>query len=204
MEDSADSKKIILARVDEAARNLVERILNSDEMRQTGAVVPLLRVVIDSALGWFDGRKSERSILNFFAEVNTRLQLIEEDKLDKQFAKSPELEEIIFRCMRQAAVTQESERIKLYAKILTQTLILDNAKYRSNAEDFLILCSDLTKADLTLARAMYDQQKNIELNFKHHAENEISTVLNSGYRKLPEITALDKATFDLSMTKLMR
>ena len=98
----------------------------------------------------------------------------------------------------------DRKKIKLYARILVRTPILDYAAFRPKAEDFLRILLELSPADVVLAREAFRQQKDIQEEFISEEEGELKVIKNSGWDNLPNLTGMGKSDFMLSVVKLVR
>jgi hypothetical protein len=63
---------------------------------------------------------------------------------------------------------------------------------------------ELLPADLVVAREIYKQQKDTPTDIQPEVMSEVQIVRNSGFYEVRELTGLDKAEFDLALTKLVR
>jgi hypothetical protein len=85
--------------------------------------------------------------------------------------------------------TINNDKIRLYARILVRSAILDNAKFRYYSKDFISLLLELSPPDLQVAREIYKQQKDTPADMiNRKALDELVTVEESGFRRLPELT----------------
>jgi hypothetical protein len=130
--------------------------------------------------------------------------IIDETKLDKSFFQTEEYYDLLRKALEYTVKTGDNEKIRLYARILVRTPLLDNAVFRHRAEDFLLIILELSPADLFVAREVYKQQRDLPEEITNIEQNELKMVKESGWDRLPSICKMDKADFTLSTLKLVR
>jgi len=67
------------------------------------------------------------------------------------------------KVVRSTLETDNKNKIRLYARILLRPALLDNAKFRYYSKDFVSLLSELSPADLQLAREVTNDRKKSSL-----------------------------------------
>jgi hypothetical protein len=140
-----------------------------------------------------------------WTELKLEAALIDETKIDKSFFLSDYFYDLLVKVVRSTLETDNKNKIRLYARILLRPALLDNAKFRYYSKDFVSLLSELSPADLQLAREVYKRQKEIiPPGTQPGTDNEVKLVRESGFYELRKSLSLDDAQYGLAITKLSR
>jgi hypothetical protein len=83
--------------------------------------------------------------------LEEQIKSIEENKLDYKYLESEEFYDLFLQSSNLAVRTRLKEKIKVYAGILTSSLISD-FKHNLNAEDVLNIIEGLTENDIKLIK----------------------------------------------------
>jgi hypothetical protein len=140
-----------------------------------------------------------------WTELKLEAALMDETKIDKSFFLSDYFYDLLVKVVRSTLETDNNNKIRVYARILLCPALLDNAKFRYYPKDFVSLLSELSPADLELAREVYKRQKEIiPPDIQPGTDNEVKLVRESGFYELRKSLTLDDAQYGLSITKLSR
>lgn len=201
---STEEEKGILAKFEKGMERAIDEYNNNTGISTAVTSIPVLGPIIDTMIRDLGTKISERRFLELCSSLQAEISLVDETKTDKVFLESEEGYDLIKKAFRSALDTTESEKIRLYARVLVRSAILDNAKFRHSAKDFLSILLELTPADLSLAKAFYAQQKDIPLDTNHETQEYVDNVMNSGYSELQSNCGMNNTEYDLSINKLVR
>jgi hypothetical protein len=199
---SESEKRDIAKRLENKITNAIEQSIDNPSIASAILGIPIFGEPIYVALSTMQSQIVQRRIQQLVLSLHEEALLIERNKVDFTFFESEEFYDLIRKVIECTFKTHDNSKIRLYARILTRLPLLDNAKFRHNAEDFLSILLELTPADLLLAREVYKQHEDIAERI-HSSENESSVELKSG-SKIQSNTGLDETDFELAITKLVR
>jgi hypothetical protein len=145
-----------------------------------------------------------RRMENLLLSINEEVQMIDRKKIDFSYFETDEFYDLVRRVLEYTARTRDKSKIRLYARILVRTPLLDNALFRPSVEDLLSILLELSTADLFLAREVFRQQRDTPENFTSIEQDELKIVKQSGWDSLPTITRMGQSDFTLSVVKLVR
>ena len=89
---------------------------------------------------------------NLILFTGDEVQKVDRKKIDFSYFETDEFYDIVRRVLEYTLRTRDETKIRLYARILVRTPLLNNAAFRPAAEDFLLILLELSPADLLLAR----------------------------------------------------
>jgi hypothetical protein len=201
---STDEERSALTKIEEGLVRAVEEYTGNPAISFAVSSIPIFGPIIDIIVQTAGSKISERRFMQLCTSLKAEIALIDETKIDKPFLESEEGYDIIRKTFHTALETAENEKIRLYARILVRAAMLDNARFRHSAKDFLSILLELNPADLTLARTFYQQQKDTPPDIDHKVHNELHVVKQSGYDTLKTTCKMNNAEFDLSLNKLIR
>jgi hypothetical protein len=201
---SSDNKRDFLANVENKTLDIANECLNIPLFSWAISNIPVFGPLLQTILTSLEPEILKRRFLELFMALREEVLLIDEAKIDKTYFQSEEFYDIFRQVFEYTAKTRDTHKIKLYAKILVKVALLDNAIFRQSAEDFLLIILELSPADLFVAREVYKQQKDTPEEILDINQNELKIVKESGWDKLPQICEMNKAQFDLSLSKLVR
>lgn len=200
---TSEEEKHVLQKIEKGIVRAIDEYSNNPSVTMAVSSIPTIGPVIDMIIQTTSSQISQRRFLELCRMLKEEIALIDETKIDKSFLESEEGCDLIRKAFRTALETAEDEKIRLYARILVRAAILDNASYRYHSKDFLSILLELSPADLTVAREIYNQQKHHADKIRH-TENQLSAVETSGWKLLPTICKMDETEFDLAVAKLAR
>jgi hypothetical protein len=154
-----------------------------------------------TAVGAYVGSRRMRELND---SIQSELSLVDETKIEKRYFDTEEFFDVFRRVLENTIRTRDCTKIRLYARILVRIPILDNAEFRHTAEDFLLILLELSPADLSLAREVFKQQKDLPEEYTSIEQDELKGVKESGWDDLPNILGMNKSQFSLSVAKLVR
>ncbi|MDQ4014807.1 MAG: hypothetical protein M3136_03480 [Thermoproteota archaeon] len=201
---STDEKHGILTKIEKGIERAADEYASNPAISLAFSSIPGIGPIIDNMLHATAGEIQKRRYLKLWTGLKAEVALVDETKIDKSFFESEEFYDLIRKTFYTALETANSDKIRLYARILVHSVLLDNAKFRYHAKDFLSLLLGLLPADLVVAREIYKQQKDTPTDIQPEVMSEVQIVRNSGFYEVRELTGLDKAEFDLALTKLVR
>jgi hypothetical protein len=130
--------------------------------------------------------------------LNEEVMSVDENKVDKSFFVTEEFYDLIRQLFENSLRTRHEEKIRLYSKILIGAILSDNVHERHSAEDFLIFLAELSLTDITVAKEIYKQQKNIpeSSSIESDTNTELKLVVNSGWHSIKDKCALSDVDFN--------
>jgi hypothetical protein len=156
---STDEEHGILTKIEKGVERAADEYASNPAISLDFSSIPGIGPIIDNMLHATAGEIQKRRYLKLWIGLKAEVALVAETKIDKSFFESEEFYDLIRKTFYTALETANSDKIRLYARILVRSAILDNAKFRSHAKDFLSLLLELLPADLVVAREIYKQQK---------------------------------------------
>ena len=201
---SSDKKENLFANIENKVIDVANQCLNVPLFSWAISNIPVFGPIIQTIFTSLEPEILKKRFLELLMAFREELLLIDEAKIDKTFFHSEEFYDILRKVFEYTAKTRDKNKIRLYSRILVKVAILDNAIFRHTAEDFLLIILELSPADLFVAREVYKQQKDTSEEISDINQDELGIVKESGWDNLPQICKMDKAEFDLSLTKLVR
>jgi hypothetical protein len=184
---STDEEHGILTKIEKGVERAADEYASNPAISLDFSSIPGIGPIIDNMLHATAGEIQKRRYLKLWIGLKAEVALVDETKIDKSFFWSEEFYDLIRKTFYTALETANSDKIRLYARILVRSAILDNAKFRSHAKDFL-----------------YKQQKDSPTDVQPEVMSEVQIVRNSDFYEVRELTGLDKAEFYLALTKLVK
>jgi DNA-binding MarR family transcriptional regulator len=200
-----DEDKRIWGKIEKLVARATDEYTSRPDISLYVSSIPIIGPIIDHTFRIKASEIQMGSIVTLFDALEAEISQVDKTKIDKQYLESIEGYDIFRKMLIATLETINNNKIRLYARILIRSAILDNSKFRYYSKDFISLLLELSPPDLQVARNMYKQQKDTpadEINRK--ALDEVEIVERSGFRQLRELLGLDKAEFDLALTKLVR
>src|SRR5918995_3946724 len=194
---TSDVQKGFLDRIDHAIVRMTTEFSDNPSLNMALSSIPIFGPVIRIIMSTLEPVIVRNRILNLFTSLREEILLVDQTKIDETYFETEEFYDSVRKALEYTVRTRDRNKIKLYARILLRASILDNAKFRHHAEDFLMILSELSPADINIARVVYDQQKDIPEEFTSIEQNELHAVKNAGWDSLQEICGVDKAQFSL-------
>ena len=201
---SSEEKKGIIRKIDDLIMNVATKGFENPVLGWTLANIPIYGPMIQAAMTSLEAPILRRRMENLVLAVEVEVHLVDESKIDFSYFQTDEFYDVVRRVFEYTLRTGDQKKIKLYARILVRTPILNYAVFRPNVEDYLRILLELSSPDVMLAREVFRQQKESQEDFSTVEENELKNVKNSGWDQLPDITGMSKSDFMLSVVKLVR
>src|SRR4030042_2626392 len=135
------------------------------------------------------GSLHQKRIVDFLESLKDEMSHIKEERIDTAYLESEEFSDIILRVMEASLRTRDREKMCLYAKFLRGAILIQDRKQVS-LEDYLETLIELTLIELGVARTIYKQQRNSELE---RNESILQWALRKGWEDLPnQVTSVSK------------
>jgi hypothetical protein len=135
------------------------------------------------------GSLHQKRIVEFLESLKEEMSHIKEERVDTAYLESPEFSDIILKLMEASLRTRDREKMRLYAKFLRGAVLIQD-RNQVSLEDYLETLIELTPIELEVARTIYEQQRNSELEPN---ENILQWAWRKGWRDLPNrVTSVSK------------
>lgn len=194
----------LINKIDRAIIHSTKEFTDNPTLNIALGSIPVFGPAIRTVMSGLENMIVRNRILDLFTSMREEVLLIDQTKIDQTYFDTEEFYDLSRRVFEYTVKTRDHNKIKLYARILVRASILNNARFRHNTEDFLMILLELSPADIYIAREVYNQQKDITEQFTSIEQNELHAVKSAGWDRLPQICSVDKAQFSLSITKLVR
>lgn len=96
-------------------------------------------------------RERTSKVLN---DMKERMETVEDSAIDKEYLQTEEFFDLVLKALDSAIKTRDERKLRLYARILTESTIRSKKEGHS-PEEYLDLIADLTPLELRVARALY-------------------------------------------------
>lgn len=161
---------------------------------------------VDVLIREIGSRISQQRIAETVYAIQLELDRLDAMKIDREYVTTEEFYDLVIKVFYQSVKDRISEKKRIFAKILSNSILLDNIDLRTNSEDFVNLLDDLSIRDLQLMKHIYNQQQDMDprINPAEGTYNELLTVWASGWKELQSISNLDAEEFQISLLKLSR
>lgn len=131
-------------------------------LRATISAVPIIGGGMDMILA-SEGQKAAKRRLNvLLRETHERMEQLEKETIDKEFLKSEEFIDLVLKAFESAIKTRDDEKIRLYARVLTESTVQDKREKGYFPEEYLNLLADLSPKQLKVARSLYMEKPQIK------------------------------------------
>jgi hypothetical protein len=201
----SEGGKDMLRKLEKNVERAAEVYANTPALYLPVLAIPEIGPIIDTLFRHKAGEILHQRYTELWQATKAEVNRIDMDKIDKSFFDSEEGYDLIVKAIHAAFETANKDKMRLYARILISSAILDKAKFRYYSKDFISLLLDLLPADLAVAREIYKQQKDTPADIiDPEVTNELQIVRNSGFYRLAESIKLEKAEFDFALTKLVK
>jgi hypothetical protein len=117
--------------------------------------VPIVGSTITTIMGVYGTKYMQRRVDTLAEELDATMKRVE-DKVDRAFLETDEWAALVMRVVRDSMQTTDRKKVRYLAAILAGTAMADGLD-RSEAETMLNALSQLTAADMVLARALMDR-----------------------------------------------
>jgi hypothetical protein len=202
---SGGKREDMLKKLEKNVERAAEVYADTPSLYLPVLAIPGIGSIIDTLFRHKASEVLHRRCTELWEATKAEVTRIDIDKIDKSFFESEEGYDLIVKAMHAAFETGNKDKMRLYARILISSGLLDKAKFRYYSKDFISLLLDLLPADLAVAREIYKQQKDTPADITDpEATSEVHIVRDSGFYRTPELLHLEKGEFDFALTKLVR
>jgi hypothetical protein len=146
----ADASAELAKRAEEA--NLAYE--QNTALRSLVVAIPGIGSSLDIILASEGPRIYRERILKIIEAMQEHMQTVEDRAIDKKYLKSEEFFDLILKTLDSAIKTRDESKLRLLARILTESTIRSKREGYS-PEEYLDLIADLTPRELMVARALY-------------------------------------------------
>jgi hypothetical protein len=201
--DNDDDKPTVDAKLKEKFQNAALAYSDISELRALVNFIPLIGSSIDVIISSEAQKIQYNRIRQTIKCLTDEMVKIDKDKIDKSFLDTEEFFDLLILFFEKCTKTRHIEKVKLNCKILSRSIIIDNATERPFAYDILNNIADLTPRDLDLSIRIFDQQKG-ELPQYTEEYRELTFVKERGWDNLQPSSKLTEFDFSLSLFNLAK
>jgi hypothetical protein len=188
--------KELSKRIDKASEAYVQNTL----LRATINLIPYIGGSLDVVFA-SRGTLTQKRIVEFLESLKEEMSHIKEERIDTAYLQSPEFSDIIFKLIEASLRTRDREKTRLYAKFLRGAVLLQN-RNQSSLEDYLATLIELTPIELEVARTIYQQQHNSELEPN---ESILQWAWRKGWKDLPnQVASVSKEDLPFILLRIER
>ena len=124
-------------------------------LRAIISAIPYIGSSIDVILST-EAQKIIQKRLNFLLEqLKIDILDLKETNIDRKYLQSEEFFDLLIKTLELTAKTRHREKIKIYSKILRNSLI-ENIRERNDPEDYLSALSELSPIEIEMLKAIYN------------------------------------------------
>lgn len=153
MENSLD-KPVAISGVE----NVADRYSSTTSLRMIMTAIPVVGSAIDAALSTDAQNRFQQRTEYFFEQINIQMQLIKEDKINKDYIQSEEFADLVVLAVNESRKTRSRDKINLYSRILVQS-IKQTSPESYSPEEYLMILASLTEKEVYIASKFYEGQK---------------------------------------------
>jgi hypothetical protein len=147
------------------------------------------------------GSLHQKRFFELLEGLKKEMSLIKEDKIDRAYLESEEFSDILLKVIEASLKTRNRDKIRLYAKFLRGAILIQN-RNQLPLEDYLATLTELTPAELEVARAIYKQQFDYEPN---SIENILQWAWKKGWNDLPnQVTNVSKEDLPFVLLRIQK
>ena len=150
------------------SKELSERIAKASEvyvqntwLRAAINLIPYIGGSLDVVLA-SRGSLHQKRILELLENLKEEMSHIKGERIDSAYLESQEFSDIVLRLMEASLRTKDREKMRLYARFLRGAVLIQDRNHVC-LEDYLATLIELTPNELEVARIIYEQQRNTEL-----------------------------------------
>jgi len=177
------------------SKELSERIAKASEvyvqntwLRAAINLIPYIGGSLDVVLA-SRGSLHQKRILELLENLKEEMSHIKGERIDSAYLESQEFSDIVLRLMEASLRTRDREKMRLYARFLRGAVLIQD-RNQVCLEDYLATLIELTPNELEVARAIYEQQRNSELE---SGESILQWAWRKGWKDLPnQLTSVSK------------
>ena len=153
-EENSPRQTEIEQRMDRAMVRAAEAYEANTILRAAVAGIPLIGGGVDVILSSEAQRAGKARIFKLIEEMEQRMEQYVEEAINQEYLASDEFLDLVIKAFESAARTRDEEKIRSYARILTESAVLIKQGGYS-PEEYLHLIADLTPLELRVARNFY-------------------------------------------------
>lgn len=101
-----------------------------------------------------------KRIENFISELEKQIGLLDKSKINSEFLKTEQGFDIIIKAFNSASRTRQTEKLKLYSKIIKGAISLDKEYEEDEPETYLRIVEELTLKELKVAKCLFELKEN--------------------------------------------
>jgi len=133
-------------------------------------------------------------------DLTKEMQGLAESKIDKSYVQSEEFSDLLFKIIDASFKTRSVEKLYLYAKFLSSAIIFEN-RSKIAIDDYLNTLVDLTPLELEVAKAIYNQQVDSDLNPN---ESVLQWAWRKGWRDLPTVLSIPEEDLPFILLRIQK
>lgn len=123
-----------------------------------------------------------KRIQNFIEQLETQVSQLDESKINADFLKTEQGFDLIVKVFNSASKTRQNEKLKLYAKIIKESITLGKQYQEDDPEIYLRIIEDLSVTELRVAKRLFDiKEKKVALTEDEQKQGNDAAVLAFKY-----------------------
>lgn len=180
------------------------RYAEATQLRTVVNLIPGFGSAVDVLIS-NEGQKIQyRRITTALEILRQEMNDFDEKKIDEDYLTSEEFYDLLLKYFDKISKARQLDKIRLFSKILVNSISVENVTERQFAEDVMDFLSDLSLLDLKVALALYSQQKDYPDKFDEKENTELKFVIRTGFHEIRPKLELNEIDFDTSLRKLER
>lgn len=158
--------------ITDIAEKGIEWYTGKSALRALITTMPVIGSPIDVLISTEGQNIIQERITDLINELTSEMDKISEDKVDYEFIWSEDFFDLIVTAFESASRTKEIEKINLYAKIIKNSVIIEEADFSSL--EYIRIITDLSLQEFLVVKQLYE---NKELNaFDDSSYNEFENM----------------------------
>jgi hypothetical protein len=182
------------------------KIIEHPAIQTAVLTIPIVGPYVSSILSIWMNDTQQRRLRNFIIEMASEMQTLEESRVDFNYFRSEEFEDLMMLIAERSSKTRHHEKYRMFCQILRSVSTFEGKAYRRYAEDCVDIVSDLSPSDMVLAAKIFEQQETMPKTFPkaNPTVNELLEVKDRGWANLQKQCRLSEVALQLSLVKLER
>ncbi len=168
-------------------------------LRAVVNAIPWVGGSLDVVLSSGGQKIIEQRVCEIITRLKDDLELVKEVAIDREFLDTEAFFDLFRKALEASIKTRDDEKIKLYARILRNSLF-KSVINKDAAEDYLSVLAELSSKELAVAKVIYDMQK----DGPQKDENELQMAERSGWKNLASRAGLQEDEQDFILKRLER
>jgi hypothetical protein len=160
LEDKDKAK--LLDKIGEGYERVATAYSENYEYQATLQSIPIIGPVVDLMIKETSSKIGKRRFDELHTLLIESMNLIDQYKIDYPYLESEDFYSLFYKFFERSMRDRYKEKMILYVKILSNSILVENSSLRDNSEDFLSIFDDLTPKDLIVLKNMYEQQKDMK------------------------------------------